>query len=105
MAYMECLPASMRNSADCILKCKGGELLPCHSSFLASTSGELANLIETVKAAVDKKIEIPLEETEVVVEAFLGWMYSHKVTFDAAMAYRLAALAHRLNAQGAFLQL
>lgn len=102
MAYMQCLPESLRGSADWAIKCKGGEVLPCHFLILASASGELANLNETVKAvmAMDKKHEIPLNEIAEVAEAFLSWVYSHKVPVDPAMAYRLAALAQRLDAPG-----
>ena len=108
MAYMECLPESMRDAADWALNCEDGELLPCHSLFLASTCRiftNFAGLGESVTAKKNNKNEIPLEETVNIAEAFLDWMYSHKITTEAPMLYRLAALAHRLNAPGGALLL
>ena len=74
MAYMQTLPASMRDAADWALKCNNGELLPCHSLFLASTCRvftNFADLGETETAEKNKKNEIPLEETVNIAEAFL----------------------------------
>jgi hypothetical protein len=100
MAYMGCMSASKRESADWLLTCKDGKSLPCHSLLLTAASKTLASLDETVTTRADAKTTIPLDESSEVAEAFLGWIYSHTTSFEAPMAYQLAALAHRLDSPG-----
>ena len=69
----------MLGQGDWALKCKDGKLLSCHSLFLTSFSGELANIGKTVNSVVNKETEIPVEETAEVTEAFLGWVYGHNI--------------------------
>lgn len=101
MAYMASLPESREGGADCLLVCKDKKLLPCHSLILASASKILAGLYDSVRSEIDMKIKIPMEEDSEVVQAFLGWVYGHTITFEAPMAYPLAYLAHRLDSPGA----
>ena len=100
MAYMHRLSATMRESADWLLTCYDGKVFPCHSLLLASASEVLAGLSKTVKTEVGEKTKVPLEETAEVAETFLCWVYNREITFEAPMAYQLAALAHRLDIPG-----
>jgi len=103
MAYMASLPESRKGDADCLLVCKDKKLLACHSLILATASKTLAGLFDSVRVAIDTKTKIPVEEDSEVVQAFLGWVYNHTITFEAPMAYHLTCLAHRLDSPGAHL--
>jgi hypothetical protein len=100
MTYMASLSETRKQAADVLLECKDGKSLPCHYLLLESASRTLAGLGELVRREEDGKTKIPMEEVSEVVHAFLSWVYTHKITFEAPMAYRLAYLAHRLDSPG-----
>lgn len=100
MAYMESLSEPRQQSADWLLVCNDGKTLACHSMVLAPASKVLAGMGKALTPKVEEKARVPVDEDSAVAQAFLGWVYSNTVTFDASMAYRLAYLAHRLDPPG-----
>ena len=100
MAYMKNVPDSMKGNTDWVIVAKDEKCFPCHSFPLITASKVFKDLYSTVRTEVDEKTRVPDDAPSAVVENFLAWAYRQKHSFEAAMAYCLAAMAHRLDVPG-----
>lgn len=97
-AYLKSLSQRQADQADCVLVCKDGTELICHSLYLFPASPVLAALEDT--SQVDEKYRIPLNANAQLGGDLLAWLYLRRLP----VAHTEDAL-HKLANLSAFLDL